>query len=167
MTTSMSEATTVLTDPTAYADEERLHAGLSYLRANARVAWVDHRPYRPFWAITKHADIMAIERANELFVNEPRPILQTAERDDALEAQREAGTAARTLIQMDDPLHRKVRAIGTDWFRPKAMRDLKARVDALAKRYVDRMGEVGPECDFVEEIAVNFPLYVIMSMLGL
>lgn len=167
MTTSMSEATTVLTDPTAYADEERLHAGLSYLRANAPVAWVDHRPYRPFWAITKHADIMAVERANELFVNEPRPILQTAERDDALRAQLEAGMGARTLIQMDDPLHRKVRAIGTDWFRPKAMRDLKARVDALAKRYVDRMGEVGPECDFVEEVAVSFPLYVIMSMLGL
>jgi cytochrome P450 len=37
----------------------------------------------------------------------------------------------------------------------------------LAKRYVDRMREIGPECDFVTEIAVNFPLYVIMSLLGL
>ena len=68
---------------------------------------------------------------------------------------------------MDDPHHRKVRAIGADWFRPKAMRDLKVRVDELAKRYVDKMAEIGPECDFVEEIAVNFPLYVIMSLLGL
>jgi hypothetical protein len=84
----MTEATSVLADSTAYADDERLHAGLSHLRVNAPVAWVDHPPYRPFWAITKHADIMAIERANQLFVNEPRPILSTAERDDALEAQR-------------------------------------------------------------------------------
>ena len=68
---------------------------------------------------------------------------------------------------MDDPHHRKVRAIGADWFRPKAMRDLKVRVDELAKRYVDKMAEIGSECDFVEEIAVNFPLYVIMSLLGL
>ena len=68
---------------------------------------------------------------------------------------------------MDDPHHRKVRAIGADWFRPKAMRDLKVRVDELAKRYVDRMRDIGPECDFVTEIAVNFPLYVIMSLLGL
>ena len=68
---------------------------------------------------------------------------------------------------MDDPHHRKVRAIGADWFRPKAMRDLKVQVDLLAKRYVDRMRDIGPECDFVTEIAVNFPLYVIMSLLGL
>jgi cytochrome P450 len=68
---------------------------------------------------------------------------------------------------MDDPHHRKVRAIGADWFRPKAMRDLKVRVDELAKRYVDRMRDIGPECDFVTEIAVHFPLYVIMSLLGL
>jgi cytochrome P450 len=73
----------------------------------------------------------------------------------------------RTLIHMDDPHHRKVRAIGADWFRPKAMRDLKVRVDELAKRYVDRLRDIGPECDFVTEIAVNFPLYVIMSLLGL
>jgi cytochrome P450 len=68
---------------------------------------------------------------------------------------------------MDDPHHRKVRAIGADWFRPKAMRDLKVHVDELAKRYVDRMRDIGPECDFVTEIAVNFPLYVILSLLGL
>lgn len=73
----------------------------------------------------------------------------------------------RTLIHMDDPHHRKVRAIGADWFRPKAMRDLKVRVDELAKRYVDKMRDIGPECDFVTAIAVDFPLYVIMSLLGL
>ena len=73
----------------------------------------------------------------------------------------------RTLIHMDDPQHRRVRAIGSDWFRPKAMRDLKVRVDALAKRYVDKMREIGSECDFVEEIAIHYPLYVILSLLGL
>ena len=81
--------------------------------------------------------------------------------------QLEAGMGLRTLIHMDDPHHRKVRAIGADWFRPKAMRDLKVRVDELAKRYVDKMRDIGPECDFVTDIAVDFPLYVIMSLLGL
>jgi len=163
----MDEAAKVLADPTAYADDARLHAGLTHLRAHNPVAWVDNPPYRPFWAITKHADIMEIERANDLFLSEPRPLLAAAEVDDTLKAQMEAGMGLRTLIHMDDPHHRKVRAIGADWFRPKAMRDLKVRVDELAKRYVDRMREVGPECDFVEEIAVNFPLYVILSLLGL
>jgi cytochrome P450 len=166
-TPTMDDAAKVLADPTAYADDARLHAALTHLRANNPVAWVDNPPYRPFWAITKHADIMAIERANDLFLSEPRPLLATAEVDDVLKAQVEAGLGIRTLIHMDDPHHRKVRAIGADWFRPKAMRDLKVRVDELAKRYVDTMRDIGPECDFVEAIAVNFPLYVILSLLGL
>ncbi len=164
---TMDEAAKVLADPTAYADDDRLHKALTHLRANNPVAWVDNPPYRPFWAITKHEDIMAIERANDLFLSEPRPLLAAAEVDDMLKAQMEAGFGIRTLIHMDDPHHRKVRAIGADWFRPKAMRALKIRVDELAKRYVDTMRDIGPECDFVEDIAVNFPLYVILSLLGL
>ena len=67
---------------------------------------------------------------------------------------------------MDDPQHRVVRAIGADWFRPKAMRALKARADELAKVYVDRMAAIGSDCDFVQQVAVNYPLYMIMSLLG-
>ncbi|MGV0813624.1 cytochrome P450 [Mycolicibacterium boenickei] len=164
---TMDDAAKVLADPTAYADDARLHTALTHLRANNPVAWVDNRPYRPFWAITKHADIMAIERDNELFISEPRPLLATAAADDLAKQQLEAGMGLRTLIHMDDPHHRKVRAIGADWFRPKAMRALKVRVDELATRYVDKMRDIGPECDFVTAIAVDFPLYVIMSLLGL
>ncbi|OKH64246.1 cytochrome P450 [Mycobacterium sp. SWH-M5] len=166
-TPTMDDAAKVLADPKAYADDARLHEALARLRAENPVAWVDHGPYRPFWAITKHADIMAIERANDLWLSAPRPLLVTAEADDLSRAQQEMGIGLRTLIHMDDPHHRKVRAIGADWFRPKAMRELKVRVDELARIYVDKMRDIGPECDFVTDIAVNFPLYVILSLLGL
>jgi cytochrome P450 len=166
-TPTMDDAAKVLADPTAYADDARLHAALTHLRANAPVSMVDKWPYRPFWAITKHADIMAIERDNNLWINEPRPLLGTAEADDMAQAQLEAGMGLRTLIHMDDPQHRVVRAIGADWFRPKAMRELKIRVDELAKIHVDKMLAAGGECDFVQEVAVHFPLYVILSLLGL
>src|SRR5271157_2605253 len=158
----MDEAAKLLADPLAYTDERRLHAALAHLRANAPVSLVDVPNYRPFWAITKHADIMDIERDNMLFTNWPRPVLTTAEGDEQA-----AAVGVRTLIHMDDPQHRVVRAIGSDWFRPKAMRALKVRIDLLAKTYVDKMMAVGPECDFVQEVAVNYPLYVIMSLLGI
>ncbi len=157
----------VLADPRAYADDARLHAALAHLRANEPVVWVNNPPYRPFWAITKHTDIMAVERDNELFISGPRPLLMPAEGDDVMKQQQDAGIGLRTLIHMDDPHHRDTRKIGADWFRPKAMRDLKIRVDELAKRYVDRMRDIGPECDFVTDIAINYPLYVILSLLGL
>ncbi|HXY65147.1 MAG TPA: cytochrome P450 [Mycobacterium sp.] len=158
----MDEAAKVLADPLAYADEPTLHAALAHLRANAPVSWVEVPNYRPFWAITKHADILDIERDNVLFTNWPRPVLTTTEGDEL-----QATAGVRTLIHLDDPQHRVVRAIGADWFRPKAMRALKVRVGELAKSYVDKMMAVGPECDFVQEVAVNYPLYVIMSLLGI
>jgi cytochrome P450 len=161
-TPTTDEAAKLLADPLAYTDEPRLHAALAHLRVNAPVSWVDVPNYRPFWAITKHADIMGIERDNILFTNWPRPVLATAEGDEL-----QAAAGVRTLIHMDDPQHRVVRAIGADWFRPKAMRALKVRVDELAKIYVDKMVVVGPECDFAQEVAVNYPLYIIMSLLGI
>jgi cytochrome P450 len=161
-TPTMDDAAKVLADPLAYTDEPKLHAALAHLRANAPVSWVEVPNYRPFWAITKHADVMDIERANALFTNWPRPVLTTQEGDEL-----QAAAGVRTLIHLDDPQHRVVRAIGADWFRPKAMRALKVRVDELAKIYVDKMLAVGPECDFVQEVAVNYPLYVIMSLLGI
>ena len=78
-------------------------------------------------------------------------------------------THDKTIV---DTMQRRVIAI-EDGYRESTeswlavLRDLKVRVDELAKRYVDRMRDIGPECDFVEEIAVNFPLYVILSLLGL
>ena len=99
----IDEAAKVFADPTAYTDEAKLHAALSHLRANAPVSWVDVPNYRPFWAITKHADIMAIERANTVFTNSPRPVLMTAEADE-----HQAGMGISTLIHLDDPQHRLV-----------------------------------------------------------
>ena len=163
----MDEAARVLTDASAYTNEKRLHNALAHLRAHAPVSWVDVEGYQPFWAITKHADVMNIERQNDLFTNEPRPLLMISELEETLRAQQEAGIGLRTLIHMDDPHHRDLRKIGADWFRPKALQALKVRCDELAKNYVDKMVERGSELDFVQEIAVNYPLYVILSLLGL
>ncbi|SEQ11570.1 hypothetical protein SAMN04488583_1690 [Mycobacterium sp. 88mf] len=158
---TIDDVAKMFASPAAYADEVTLHADLTHLRANAPVSWVEVPDYAPFWAITKHADIMEIERANDIFTNSPRPVLVTREGDE-----QQAAIGIRTLIHTDDPVHRDLRAIGANWFRPKAMRALKDRADELAKRFVDRMVDEGPECDFVQQVAVNYPLYMIMTLLG-
>ncbi|CDO27374.1 cytochrome P450 [Mycolicibacterium porcinum] len=158
---TVDDVARVFADPSAYTDEATLHTALTHLRANASVSWVEAPEYAPFWAVTKHADIMEIERANDIFTNSPRPVLVTREGDE-----QQAAIGIRTLIHTDDPLHRDLRAIGANWFRPKAMRALKDRADELAKRFVDRMVDEGPECDFVQQVAVNYPLYMIMTLLG-
>ena len=164
MTMPVDEAGLALIDPAAYADLDRYHAAATVLRRHDPVHWVEGPEFRPFWAITRHADVTEIERNHEIFLNAPRPLLmpEAAERFMA-----DNGGQLRTLIHMDDPDHKKQRAIGANWFTPRAMRRLQVRVDELARRYVDRMAELGTSCDFVTDIAVHYPLYVIMSLLGL
>lgn len=170
MATALSEiedAGRLLADPTAYADESRLHDAMTLLRRERPVAKVVTDNYRPFWAITKHDDIMDVERDNTLWINEPRPLLMNLEQEAELDKQAAMGIELKTLVHIDDPKHRVLRAIGADWFRPKAMRDMKIRTDELAARYVNKLMEAGGRCDFAQDVAVHFPLYVIMSLLGI
>lgn len=170
MATALSEieeAGRALADPAAYADELRLHAAMTLLRREQPVTKVITDGYRPFWAVTKHDDIMAVERDNALWINEPRPLLMNLEQEAELDKQAAMGIELKTLVHIDDPKHRVLRAIGADWFRPKAMRDMKLRTDELANRYVNKLLEAGGSCDFAQDIAVHFPLYVIMSLLGI
>ncbi|MFI0482746.1 cytochrome P450 [Actinomadura sp. 9N215] len=167
MTLTVDEAGLAIVDPRTYADDRLLHESLALLRRESPVHHVDAPGYNPFWAVTKHADVMEVERNHQLFINAPRPILASATLDAVNRQRAEEGIALRTLVHMDDPDHRVVRAIGADWFRPRAMRALEPRVRELARRYVDRMADASGECDFAQEIAVHFPLYVILSLLGL
>jgi cytochrome P450 len=164
MSITVQDAGKVFVDPTVYADESRFHEATTLLRHADPVHWVDEPGFLPFWAVTRHADVMTIERDNSLFLSAPRPLLQPAEFD---LREKEQGRPIRTLIHMDEPDHRAYRAIASDWFRLKQMKALEDRVSVLAERFVDHMASLGGECDFVRDVAVNFPLYVILSLLGL
>jgi cytochrome P450 len=164
---AVAEAARLLADPLAYTEDAKLHAGLALLREQAPVVWVDNPPYRPFWAITKHADIRDIESNHVLWINEPRPALRPPDLDDSLRTSHASGVEVRALVETDGERHRAVRTVGVEWFRPKAMRELKSQVDRLAKRYVDHMAEIGPQCDFVVDVAANFPGDVIYTYMGL
>jgi len=161
---TVEEAGRVFTDPTAYADDERFHAACALLRREAPVHRVEVEGFNPFWAITKHADVMEIERQHDLWLNEPRPILGPAVSD---EQQRQMNMTIRTLISIDAPDHPLMRAITADWFLPKSLSRLDDRIAELAKRYVDLMADLGGECDFMPDVAAKYPLYVILSILGL
>jgi len=160
----VEEAGLVFTDPTAYADEARFHAAATLLRRESPVHWVDGPGYRPFWALTRHADIMEVERDNHRFLSAPRPLLAT---EVAEQLAIEKGEVLRTLIHMDEPDHKAYRALAATWFQPNSLRRLEERMAELAVRFVDRMAALGTECDFVRDVAVHYPLYVILSLLRL
>src|SRR5579885_1290361 len=165
MSDTARAATRVFWDPAAYADQAAWHATVAEFRRSEPVVRVESPHHRPFWAVTRHADIHWIERHPEQSPNTDRSVLAT---DRQYEAQARQGAAMRTLIHMDGEEHRKHRAVTATWFKPTSVRSLEAQVDGLARQAVDRMAaEPGGRCDFVADVALHYPLRVILSILGL
>ncbi|MEI9990095.1 MAG: cytochrome P450 [Rhizomicrobium sp.] len=163
-----------LVSSAVFGDDKKIHGLLADLRKNDPVHWTEPDGFRPFWALTKHADILEIEKLNDQFHNEPRSVLASKQAEQDMAAMwggpdPKTGRVSpfRTLIDMDGADHRAYRGLAQSWFMPPNLRkNLEARTHELAKRYVDRMMEIGPECDFAKDIAVYYPLHVIMSILG-
>jgi cytochrome P450 len=154
----------IFADASAYADPDRWHAAAERIRDEAPILRVSVPDYPEFWAITKHADVMEVERNADTFTNSPIPALGPSASVDSL---RNEEPPVKTLIQMDGDQHKAHRGIVNDWFKPGNVKQLQARVDELAKHYVDRMAELGGTCDFVNDVALHFPLQVILSILGM
>ena len=168
-----TELDNALVSNVTYGDETQIHRLLTDLRKNDPVHWTEPEGYRPFWSITKYADILEIEKLNDQFLNEPRSVLMNKEAEHNLAAMwggpdPKTGRVSplRTLIDMDGADHRAYRGLTQPWFMPANLKKLEPRMAELAKRYVDKMQAMGPECDFTKDIAVYYPLHVIMSIMG-
>ena len=155
-----------LVDPVAYADD-RIHDSYRWLRANNPLGIARPDRFDPFWVVTKHAHIQAISRQNELFHNADRPTTLTTQ---ALEERVRKITGGpnlvRSLVQMDAPDHPKYRALTQGWFMPANLGKFEGRVREIARATVQRMLDRGGACDFVEDVALGYPLHVIMEILG-
>lgn len=158
------EAGQVFVDPAAYADPTRFHAACAVLRRDDPIHRVEHPDFLPFHVLTKHADVLEVELHNKEWENAPRPVISTIEGDRRREEQ---GDLLRTLIHMDDPDHRAYRGVTSEWFLPKNLSLLEDRLGELAKLSAQRMVELGGECDFARDIAMQYPLQVILAILGL
>ncbi len=154
-----------------YADLATQHALFSRLRDEDPVHWCEPAGYRPFWAVTRHADIIEIERQHDRFINKLRTKLLTIEFETKVrEAMAGQPMLVRTLPQMDNPDHKAYRALTAAWFQPRQLANLEDRIAGLARQSVDRMLEVGAGgrvFDFVDDVALWYPLRVIMTILGL
>ena len=158
------EAGQVFVTPAAYADPARFHEACALLRREEPIHLVEHDDFAPFYALTKHADVLDVEVHNREWENAPRPVIANLEADQRREEQ---GDLLRTLIHMDGADHRTYRGLTSEWFLPKNMAKLQGRLAELAKLSAQRMVELGGRCDFSRDVAMQFPLQVILAILGL
>jgi cytochrome P450 len=157
-----------LADNRSYGNLDVQHALFRRLRAEDPVHWTEPDGFRPFWTVSKHADVMDIERQSDRFLGGPRSKLFSIEFEQTIKQLMQGRPhLVKGLPQMDGDEHRKFRALTQAWFQPKGVKQLEARVVALARRTVDELLAASPACDFYEQIAVWYPLRVVMLILGL
>ena len=168
MTHTTADCVATAIDPKAHADPKRLYDAYAWLRKNDPFALAELPGFDPFRLVTRHADILEISRDNTVFPYGDFP--STLAPHQAVENGRQARAAGRpllyTLVQMDEPDHMKYRALTQAWFMPQNLRKLEVRIRDLARSVVARMESLGGACDFVTEVALNYPLRVIMEILG-
>ena len=159
-----------IVDKRVFTDPDRLHGLLARLRRTDPMPWVTPEGYKPFWLVTRHADITAIELDAKRFINAPAQAifpLANAARAKALTGASNVQTQMRNLVAMDGDEHRAYRALSQSQFLSKALNAIRSDIEALATEFVDRMAARGGACDFSSDIAMWFPLRVIMTILSI
>ncbi|MCW2751528.1 MAG: Steroid C26-monooxygenase [Aeromicrobium sp.] len=122
----------------------------------------DGFPGTGYWAVTRHADILAVSKNNQAFSNyENGAIIRLPEgiTRDQVELQR------LIPINQDDPEHARHRSIVSRGFTPRAVQQLHGDLSARAQRIVAEAREAGSG-NFVEQVASELPLQAIAQLLG-
>jgi len=148
-----------LLDPERYARRGYPHELWTQLRAEAPVAYLEPERLEPFWAITKHADILEISK---------QPLLFSSEQGITLRPAGVVFPPSEMVVMLDPPRHGPVRRIANGRFTPRAVRGQRDDIERIATEILSEARLVGTsgELDFVERIAAPFPLAVIAWVLG-
>jgi cholest-4-en-3-one 26-monooxygenase len=158
-TGSFDLATIDIISPEHYAQHGYPHAEWRYLRRHAPVFWYDGRAnVDPFWAITKHSDIIELSKQPEIFQNAPRLAVFPKE---IAEPER----PARHLLNMDPPDHGRYRNVAAKQFTPRTVKELAPHVEEMTREVLDAAAEKD-EGDFVRDISAPITIGVIADMLG-
>lgn len=121
----------------------------AYLRAN-RPVYRDR--VNDLWGISRYHDIVEIEKDSALWSNAGgyRPNIRPAD---------------PSIIGLDDPAHKRRRALVSRRFTPRAVTRHEPRVRATVTELIEAVAQRG-ECEVVQDLAAPLPAKMIGHLLG-
>jgi cholest-4-en-3-one 26-monooxygenase len=155
------------TDPSVLAHGQP-HTEFAELRRSAPVRWIS-QPRRSagfddegYWAVTRHADVVAVSRDSETFSSWQNTAIPRFPHDierDHIDLQR------TIMLNIDPPYHTKLRTVVARGFTPRAINALRAALADRAQRIVREAVRSG--CgEFVTDVASELPLQAIAELIG-
>jgi len=153
-----------LYDPRTYLGGLPLEA-FAWLRRECPVYWQEERAVldwpagRGYWAITRYADVDAVNRDPRLFsshlgatqIRDPKP--------EDLEFQR------KMMLNMDPPEHSRLRRIVGKAFTPRNVARLEGAIRERARATIERHALAG-RCDFPQDLSADLPVWTLAEVMG-
>jgi cytochrome P450 len=111
-----------------------------------------------FWALSRHADVLAAFKDTERFSNDHGVSLDP----ESWGPQASLGTS---FLAFDPPRHTRLRGLVSKGFTPRRVAELEHRIREMSADYLDPLVGAG-RFDFIDELAGKVPMDVISEMLG-
>lgn len=128
------------------------------LRRDDPVAWCDYADGKGFWSVTRHADILMLNRDTELMSSAQGIRMEDQTYEEYL--------ARRTFQETDPPDHTKVRRLLQKAFSAPVVQQFDRQIRDLCNMILDRAFQ-SREIDAVSEIARELPMRMLGQILGL
>ena len=135
-----------LLDGRFYASDAHRH--FDWMRINAPAYWDETSQ---LWGVTRHADVMELSKRPEAFCS------GGSSRPDA--------PPIPSMINLDDPAHRRRRGLVSKGFTPRRVADHEPKIRRICVDLVERAAAKG-QFDFVHDVAAPLPMAVIGDLLG-
>ena len=111
-----------------------------------------------FWALSRHADVMAAFRDSARFSSAHGVSLDPA-------ASGPHAHKTMSFLAMDPPMHGRMRGLVSRGFTPRRVAEMEPRIRALTRQHLDAALD-GGSFDVIADLAGRLPMDVISEMIG-
>ncbi|WP_222914741.1 cytochrome P450 [Natrinema sp. SYSU A 869] len=116
---------------------------------------------RETWDVFRHEDVNLVLKDHDAFTAN-----RSLENDESSSTTEDDMPMLKTMITTDSPEHNRLRGFVDERFQPGAIRDYQPQVEETMEGLLDDL-ECEEQFDFVDEVAIPFPIIVIAELLGI
>jgi cytochrome P450 len=150
-------------DPTLPEQRENPFAVLELARTEQPVFYA---PRFDLWVVTRHEDVLAVLKDHRAFSSEGALKSSPAPYPPEVRAVLAEGFPEMPyIIEVDPPLHDRIRGLVTKAFTPRRIAELEPRIASIAGELIDSFARDG-RAEIIESFAWPFPLRVLGELFG-
>jgi cytochrome P450 len=147
-------------DPKLFS-EERILPLFEQMRAEQPVHYCKDSAYGPFWSVTRHADIMAVDKNHQEFSSDA--IFGGIMIDDDIVGDPDGDFFVKSFITMDPPEHGPQRKAVSKIAAPTSLSSFEGLIRERTQGLLDTL-PVGEEFDWVESVSVELTTMMLATL---